>query len=116
MATAHMSRSGSRVVRRWNCMPGHASVRTTGLSKYLPESRMNSNATPAINGMHAMRVRCCTRFVGLPMNVNTTMLTSTTRNRNVVPQRGCSRENFCTFSGVSGTSASSAWIALCSAP
>ena len=50
------------------------------------------------------------------MNVNATMLTTTTRNRNVVPQRGWKRENFCTLSGVSGARFSSAWMALCSAP
>ena len=53
---------------------------------------------------------------GLPMKVNTTMLVTTTRNRNDVPQRGWKRENVCTLSGVSGAPASSAWIALCSAP
>src|SRR5262249_36248067 len=47
IATAHMSRSGSRVVRRWNWSPGHTSARTSGRSAYLPERRMNSNATPA---------------------------------------------------------------------
>src|SRR5262249_22927025 len=90
IATAHISRSGSRVVRRWNCMPGQASARTSGRSKCLPESRMNSKATPAMSGMHATRSRCWARFAGFPMNVNTTMLTITTRNRNVVPQRGWS--------------------------
>ena len=97
-------------------MPGHASALTNGLSKYLPESRMNSNATPAISGMHATRTRCCQMFAGLPMNVNTTMLMMTTMNRNVVPQRGWRRGNVCTLSGVSGAPASSAWMALCSAP
>ena len=77
---------------------------------------MNSNATPAISGRQATRSRWSPRPRGFPIRVKTTMLTTTTRNRNEVPQRGWKREKDWTRSGVSGTPASSAWIALCSAP
>src|SRR5437867_1107811 len=91
IATSHIERSGSRVVSRWNWTPGQTRTLTSGRSEYLPESRMNSNATPAISGMQATRSRWSPSPRGRPMNVNTTMLTTTTRNRNVVPQRGWQR-------------------------
>ena len=69
-------------------MPGHTSARTIGRSAYLPESRMNSNATPAISGMHATRSRWSPIPRGFPISMKTTTLTTTTRNRNDVPHRG----------------------------
>src|SRR5262249_21322959 len=55
--TSHIERSGSRVVRRWNWSPGHTRARTTGFAVYRAEKRMNSNATPAMSGMQAIRSR-----------------------------------------------------------
>ena len=39
-----------------------------------------------------------------------------TTTRNSVPHRGCAVGNLRTSSGMSGLSASSAWIVMCSAP
>ena len=44
------------------------------------------------------------------------MLTITTTSRNSVPQRWCAVGYWRTFSGVSGSPCSSAWIDMCSAP
>ena len=41
-----------------------------------------------------------------PKKENIKMLTIITINKNDVPQRGCNRENFCTFSGINSTPAS----------
>jgi len=43
---------------------------------------------------------------GCPSGAKTTMATIITIKRKLVPQRGCSREKRCAFSGVSGRPAS----------
>ena len=50
------------------------------------------------------------------MKLKTTTLTTTTRNRNEVPQRGCRREKVITLAGVSGAPLSMAWMDSRSAP
>ena len=53
---------------------------------------------------------------GRPMNEYTTIATTSTVSRKLVPQRTCWVVKRCADSGVSGTSFSYAAIALCSAP
>ena len=53
---------------------------------------------------------------GCPRNAKTKIAITITQSRNAVPQRGWIREKRWTRSGSSGSPASSALIALCSAP
>ena len=63
-----------------------------------------------------MRLAISHGHEGWPTKANTKIAITITQSRNAVPQRGWISEKRCTFSGVSSSPASSALIALCSAP
>jgi len=67
---------------------------------------MISNARPATIGIPTIRERNSQYHAGVPSGAKTTMATSITMSRKLVPQRGCSREKRCAFSGVRSSPAS----------
>ena len=71
-----------------------------------PAHLMTSNESPAISGTPTMREATSQYQAGRPSGANTKMATIITISRKLVPQRGCRREYFCAFSGVSGSPAS----------
>ena len=71
-----------------------------------PARRMISYEMPATTGSSRMREAMRSARLGQPRNAKTKIETSMTISRKFVPQRGWSRENFCTFSTVSGSPAS----------
>ena len=76
------------------------------MSSILADQRMTSYDNPPITGTNAMRIRRSPTVSGLPSSANTKMETSITKNRKLVPQRGCRRGRLREFSTVMGTSAS----------
>ena len=65
------SRSGSRVVSFWSCMPGHISTCAQRFERFLPNDLMSSNAMPATSGMPRMREANSQYQAGLPSGANT---------------------------------------------
>src|SRR5215204_5554879 len=114
--TSSWSSEGSRVVSRCSHRPGASSVIRSLLSVCLPAKRITSYARPAITGSSRMRLAISQGHEGWPMKAKTKIAITITQRRNAVPQRGWINEKRWTFSGVSSSPASSALIALCSAP
>jgi len=70
----------------------------------------------AITGTSTMRDTMASRIGGCPIRPNTKIETTTTHNKNAVPQRVWVKEKRCTSLGTSGARCSNALIVLCSAP
>ena len=89
-----------------SCMPGHMTLRTQRLRRLRPAHLMTSKERPAISGTPRIREATSRYQAGSPSGAKTKMATIITISRKLVPQRGCRREYFCAFSGVSGSPAS----------
>ena len=87
-------------------MPGHIRIWAQRRLRFLPSSLINSNASPATSGMPITRDGKRMYQAGVPSGANTTIATTITISRKLVPQRGCKREKRFAFSGVSGMPAS----------
>ena len=69
-----------------------------------------------MTGMSRMRPRMATHSSTPASRLKSRMLTRMKMTRNSVPQRGWAVGKRRTFSTVRGSSASSAWMVMCSAP
>src|SRR5437879_1343650 len=92
IATSACASSGCRVVRDWSASFGHISTRVTGLDSKAPPTRIISYASAAISGIKTMRDKRRSQMSGSPTSPNTTILTTTTVSRKLVPQRTCAVE------------------------
>ena len=70
----------------------------------------------AMTGISRIRLAIMTSGVCRPTRLKARIDSMITTTRNSVPQRGCAVGYLRTYSGRSGSPASSAWIVMCSAP
>src|SRR3954451_23472264 len=95
--------------------PALAAVAAGGLD-YLEREPGDERGAAGSRGRRRRRETGSQYHAGRPIGANRKIATIMTMSRKLVPQRGCSREKRCAFSGVSGRSASKQEIVLCSAP
>ena len=87
-------------------MPGHISTRAHLRERLRPNHLIASNARPATIGIPTTREMNSQCQSSLPNGAKTKIATIMTMSRKLVPQRGCSREKRCAFSGVRSSPAS----------
>ena len=82
------------------------SARAQRLVRLRPNHLITSKASPATSGMPSTRDTNSHCQSSWPSGANTKIATIITISRKLVPQRGCSREKRCAFSGVRSRPAS----------
>src|SRR5829696_9657892 len=116
IATSSCLSSGSCVVMFCSHTPGFVISLKNQLLSFFADKRMISYERPATTGISAMRIRKLNNNESNLITENSTIATSITTIRKLVPQRGCCRGCGRAFSTVSGNPASHVKTVLCSAP